>query len=402
MQRNEDATYSRRLRGVSAVILFALILSTLRCSATAVVSVASTPQLIVSSPSANSLNVVNAQLGDTITMDVNLTDFSDLYTWQIVLKYNATILSLTDAGYPDGNVFSGHNVFTLSQDLFADVIAIGDTVDYLNWTQVGASLIGDPQGVNVANGLLFELTFAVVGTGQTNVLIATMDSPVTSFVTPWYSYCLDSVGAEGGGYPQYTDFVTRGLTVLSGVLNALPVAIYNIEAPPADNATYLILWANPPTGVVNLRVVYEGLPAYFNASNSYAPTGSITSYIWDFGDGNTTVVNASATSADASFITHVYQKIGRYDTSLIVVSNGTDGSQLQSAPASILVIVDLAIPYYDWTWLMYLFFALVVAVILISAVRSVMRRVRRRSALNQRKMLAAGPSDRTPTGAQTT
>ena len=55
----------------------------------------------------------------------------------------------------------------------------------------------------------------------------------------------------------------------------------------------------------------------FNASNSFDPDGSITTYRWDFGDGNTS--NNSQT-------THSYRNPGNYKVSLRVTDNNNQDS----------------------------------------------------------------------------
>jgi hypothetical protein len=80
-----------------------------------------------------------------------------------------------------------------------------------------------------------------------------------------------------------------------------------IQAPTAS------FTANPQSGPAPLRVS-------FDASSSSAPDGSITNYVWAFGDGGFAFLEAPSAN-------HTYQKAGTYDVVLEVVNNlGATGS----------------------------------------------------------------------------
>jgi hypothetical protein len=342
---------------------------------------------------------LNLSINDTFTMTAFLSNFPSLYAWEVVFKYNGSVVNLTAIWLPDNNILSGYSYISVPPP--TDVEAAGDVQDHLNWTAVGASLVGDVS-VAVSNGSLFQANFTVVGFGQTTIAVATIDSPALSSAgsagnNAWYTFVQTPADADRGSGGT-TAFMTTGCSVG----NVPPQALLTIFSPPVDNRTYLILNRNIPPGIVNWRRAYEGLPVYFNASASYAPSGTITAYIWNFGDGNITRVNATGAPAD-SIITHVYQAVGIYYMNLTVVGNGTIGKPAPiSLPASYVILVDLVLEYYDWSWFIYAIVALVAAVTVIAAARSAVRRARRRSKLKGQKTLTAGPSGMPPTGAQTT
>lgn len=61
------------------------------------------------------------------------------------------------------------------------------------------------------------------------------------------------------------------------------------------------------------QVVDEGQQVTFDGSGSYDPDGTITSYDWDFGDGN---------NASGMIVTHTYASTGNYTATLTVTDNG--------------------------------------------------------------------------------
>ena len=383
MQGRKDTHHSRRrLREVSAVILCAMFLSAMSGRAP-MARADATPQIIMQLENQPNPNVANVKVGQALTVTLNLTNFPGVYAYQVVFKYNGTILNFTNISMnPPGGIFNGHQSFVMPEP--TDMEANPDIVDNLNWAEVGASLVGEDY-VDVTNGVLCQVNFTVIGTGQTNLVIATSDKPVNINSMAFFSSTvLDTL------LLSHSDFVTRGVTVLSGVANSPPVAFFTVTTASIDNKTYLLLYQNPPI-VANWQVVWLGLPAFFNASSSYAPTGNITAYIWDFGDGNVTVVNA--TSPADSLITHVYQNITWFTMSLTVVSKGSgDTPPMESDPLTTTILVDMALQYYDWSWLMYTFIGIVAMVLVITTARSAIRLLRRRRALKKQEMPIAGPS----------
>ncbi len=92
------------------------------------------------------------------------------------------------------------------------------------------------------------------------------------------------------------------------------------DTPPSASFAY-----SPTYPVANDTVV-------FDASGSYDPDGYITSYMWDFGDGNVTTVTSPA-------IEHEYLLYGNYTVTLTV----TDNHGLMGAQTQIVEVVDPAI-----------------------------------------------------------
>jgi len=367
-----------------------MILSALSMRVPMVSKAASAPQFLFTSAGSNTLLL---DIGQTFTMAVNLTDFPNLYAFQVVFKYNGTVLNMTSLTYSLENIFSGQNYISMEPPY--DTQAKGDTRDHLNYTIAGATLLGEGS-VSVSNGVLFNVEFTVIGIGETTIQTASKDSPAYSGADRFYTLCQDPYQVI-----DYIVFVTKGLTILSGVSTAAPIADFTVISPEVDSENNLVLNWNPPSGVASYVVSYQGLSVGFNASGSYAPFGHITQYIWNWGDGNVTVVNA--TSPASSFITHIYDNMGIYHMNLTVVNNGSITSPpLRSEPARYVILVGLTLPYYNWTWFIYTLVVLIGAAIAIAAARSALRRVRIRREMKRQKILKAGPSGLSPAGAQTT
>jgi PKD repeat protein len=89
----------------------------------------------------------------------------------------------------------------------------------------------------------------------------------------------------------------------------------NDGATATANATKTVLNRPPVASFTeSATIVYTGEVIYFNASASYDPDGSIVSYRWDFGDGNTTVMTTP-------IITHAYADNGTYTVTLTVTDD---------------------------------------------------------------------------------
>ena len=71
-----------------------------------------------------------------------------------------------------------------------------------------------------------------------------------------------------------------------------------------------------------------GTPISVDGSSSQDPTGRITMYAWDFGDGTSTTAAASATA------THIYSTSGTFTVTLTVTDNA-DASSAATTTASI-------------------------------------------------------------------
>ena len=131
--------------------------------------------------------LLNVPVGDSGVISLGMTDVVDLATWQVALKYNATVLNLTALWIPGDNVFDN-----LSQ-VSPDPVFGKDAVDGLDYVLYGDSLMFG--AVNASAGVLFRANFTGLSVGETPIAIATKWGPVHFTNNSWdvfYSFLLDS------------------------------------------------------------------------------------------------------------------------------------------------------------------------------------------------------------------
>ncbi len=91
--------------------------------------------------------------------------------WQVVLKYNSTVLNLTEFWIPVDNVFAGLSPIVSPNPEFGT-----DVADGLDFVICCSALVGSVS-VNVSAGVLFRANFTGLTTGETPIAIATETNP---------------------------------------------------------------------------------------------------------------------------------------------------------------------------------------------------------------------------------
>lgn len=352
-------------------------------------------------------------IGGTFTLTVNLTNFANLYLWQVGFKYNATVLNLTSIWVPADNVFAGHT--SIPVPLSPEFILIqgaGDSNDGLNWTLYGNTLLGSDQ-VAVTNGILLKANFTVLNQGETSIRLATTSAAIyRNHKAAYWSSLADS------DFNYYDEFILpAACAILSGVANAAPTATFTIAPPSPDLlAGRYVLPGNPPGDVVWVPG-YENLPIVFNASESMDPDGYITQYIWDFADGNITTVNVNYNATGnatidipagrqaalaAAVITHVYNMTYPYAVTLIVVDNGNPDPDFYAPPTSsakstpVYSVIGLLLDYFDWNPLFYGVAAIIAVLIVYYAMRRILVFTRERRTRAQAKVTVRSQNEPPP------
>lgn len=348
-----DSSHKARTYVLCALTIFSMAFQIHQVTAAAGTQILTSPEFL------------NVSVGQNLTLTYNLTNFGDLFGWQIVLKYNGSVINLTAIWIPTDNVFAGHNRIPIEPP--TDTVAEGDSLDHMNWTMYGSALFGDDH-VSVTDGILFSVNFTVIGIGQTTVHVATITSPVQRNRQQYYSELLDP------NLNSFQMFDTTDCALVSGGGNAPPRAQFKVLAATVTNPSgHYIVDGNIPTGVENWVRAYKDYEILFDASTSNDPDGYITQYIWDFGDDNTTVVNvASPNDTSSAKIEHTYASTGPHYVSLFVFDNGDPSAQVPPASspiAKIVVMVGIVLDLFDWRPFIYIVFGIIAAVIVVQAVR---------------------------------
>jgi hypothetical protein len=122
-------------------------------------------------------------------------------------------------------------------------------------------------------------------------------------------------GAAGG--------VTGSATTVNSAADWSSNAMFASTAPSGTGPN-----ASP---VAALNVTCKGLDCTFDASGSSDPDGSVVSYAFDFGDGDTSAAAPNAT------VQHTYANAGTYNVSVTVTDNrgGTNSKNQSVSPAPI-------------------------------------------------------------------
>jgi PKD repeat protein len=182
-----------------------------------------------------------------------------------------------------------------------------------------SGLVGQPSpNLNLSLSLV-DANGLVLAQGVAAGMGANLSVPVTGGT---YYIVVDGKGSTNDPLTGYTDYSSLGRFSLSGswpaavVVNQPPVASTS-GTSPAVSANGTISGAAPFT--VN-----------FVGSNSRDPDGIVASYLWDFGDGTTSIL---------SNVSKTYQAAGNYTARLTVTDNAG-----ATATATLLIAVAATPP----------------------------------------------------------
>lgn len=283
-------------------------------------------------------------LGENITVTVTTSNVADLFGWQVALKYNGTIAYCLGVWIPEDSIFSDQTKYFQPTALLNE-----PTEDGFKYILTGVASLSGP--VDISSETLFKANFTILDPGQTNLVIATKESPIVFGKTPadkHYSTLLDSEISE-------IPFTETGSTLIGGESNVRPVAYYSAISDDVDNVTKLVIKGNVPVGVKKYIQGFVDVPLTFNASRSTdLGGGRITNYEWNLGNGE-------IITSETPILEYVYSKTGVYIVQLTVWDDGDPS--LSSEPVSQTLIVGLTLQYFDWSPIIYTLIALFVVVL---------------------------------------
>jgi hypothetical protein len=129
--------------------------------------------------------------GEAFTVNITVTNVTDLFGWQIKLRFSSAVLNCTGATVPTDNVFAG--LSSSSPPPSIDNVA-GSVL------KLGV-LVGVQPGVNVPNkGMFCQLSFLVKARGQTSLTLGDVGK---------FTYMLNSTGAKIPFTPEHGFFDNR-------------------------------------------------------------------------------------------------------------------------------------------------------------------------------------------------
>lgn len=172
--------------------------------------------------------LIHVHVGENFTITVNATNVDPMYVWQVVLKYNATVMNLTSFWIPLDNVFGDPAV---SQQIRGEPVYGKDFFDQLGYVGYGNMLyVGE---IGVTNGILFKANCTALSEGTTTIQIATKTSP--AYIGPrrnddfysflmhmnwdWPEYqplCVKNAVMTTWPIPEFLTYVVRRFSCVSG------------------------------------------------------------------------------------------------------------------------------------------------------------------------------------------
>jgi len=103
-------------------------------------------------------NIEDIAVGQSFTVNLTVANVPALFTWQIMLLYNSTMLNCTGAVYPtEGGIFTGHTIIPVSAVIDNNAGSV----------TFGASLSG--LDIVSGSGMMCQITFKVIATGTSGL-----------------------------------------------------------------------------------------------------------------------------------------------------------------------------------------------------------------------------------------
>jgi hypothetical protein len=288
--------------------------------------------------------LIDVKPGDNFTITINVTNVVSLTVWQLVLKYNLTVMNITSIWVPEHvNVFGDLSVIT------PDPVFGRDILDGMGFVYFGSSLFLDQ--VTSSNGILCKANCTVLGEGETTILVGTSRNRAHQSINEYdafYSFLSDAYGND-------IPYAETSATLISGGTPPRPIALFTVQPSLPDNTTRLVLQNKLPLGDTPFSQAYVGFPVTFNASASFGVydlangtkargNEAISMYFWDFGDGN-------STSTPNPIINYTYTLPGRWYANLTVEDK--ESPPAKSDQVGIPMYVGLVLDYFNWTPLVY-------------------------------------------------
>lgn len=229
--------------------------------------------------------------GEHFNVSAMVANVVDLYAWQIVMSFNPDVLEVVDITEGDFLAEQPEGTSPLMKNIDNEV----------GWCGFSLTTLGFYAGVD-GNGRLGTVEFLVKGIGESVLNIT------------------DPVGLKR-----------------TKLLDSLPPAPSEMSFTP-ENGFFTSKEKKPVASFTfSPQTLTVGETVNFNASASYDPDGTITSYEWNFGDGT----NGTGMTAN-----HTYTGAGDHSVTLTVTDNasiviGTSTYALEDTLMQVVTVISL-------------------------------------------------------------
>lgn len=320
-------------------------------------------------------NIENVAVGQSFTVNLTVANVPALFTWQIMLLYNSTVLNCTGAVYPTaGGIFAGHTIIP--------VVAVINNEE--GSVTFGASLSG--LDIVSGSGMMCQITFKVnaIGTsgldfsspygtdtflldGDLNVVVSSTENGFFSNgVTPppaRHDVAITSLSFSNNNPAQGDSVVitvvaqnngtvsenTFGVGVSNGTTLIGTQTVTNLAAGDSETLTFNWNTAGTPTGPNTITANATSVPNETNLGNN-VKTGmvNVQPIRHDVALTSLSFSNGSPKQGDSIVITVVVKNNGTAteNTFDVKVSNGTTLIGTQTVTS--LAVGDTKSLNYSW------------------------------------------------------
>ena len=121
---------------------------------------------------------IQSPIGQSVTVNITVTNVDNLNTWQLYILFNPTILTCIEMLVPQNNIFKGHDTF-----FFVPII------DNSAGSILAMCALAEPVGVT-GSGVLCQIIFSGKALGITPLIFANkMEAPIGTYLqTPNYNF----------------------------------------------------------------------------------------------------------------------------------------------------------------------------------------------------------------------
>jgi PKD repeat protein len=214
----------------------------------------------------------------------------------------------TDASAVTSHVYAAAGIYAVTLTVQEEnAHALGTTTTYFTSTT--------SQQVTIVNPPPVASFTASMSTGQVAVVDASQssdqDGTITNYHWDW-----------GDGQTSDTTSPTSSHSYATGGIKTITLTVTDSFGNTGQAQVTIDVPGSPAASFTAPATATTGQPAQFDASGSSAPVGSIVSYTWDFGDGQTQTTSTPT-------IDHTYAAAGANIVTLTVTDSSGDTADAQ-------------------------------------------------------------------------